>query len=219
MTGTPLSPKLLKGGIAVVDATSGVVKRIIAMQYNPDLLTRTLQPQGAGETGERSEALRLKGPPVETYKLDAEIEAADGDALTSAGLDPANGYGVAPQLTALEMLVYPTSAALENTRQLASQGILEIAAAETPLTLFVWNRTRIVPVRITEFSVTEEAFDPDLNPIRAKISLGMRVLSVNDLGFDHRGGGLYLNYQREKEKLAGIYHGVALSALGIGGIG
>ena len=55
---------------------------------------------------------------------------------------------------------------------------------QSPLTLFIWSKNRIMPVRLTDFSITEEAFDPNLNPIRAKVSLGMRVLSVNDVGFD-----------------------------------
>jgi len=45
---------------------------------------------------------------------------------------------------------------------------------------------RVVPVRVTEFSLTEEAFDPQLNPIRAKLSIGLRVLSVEDLPFSHK---------------------------------
>jgi hypothetical protein len=73
-------------------------------------------------------------------------------------------------------------------------------------------------VRITEFSVTEEAFDPLLNPIRAKVSLGLRVLSVTDLGFQHRGGTLYMAYQRRKEDLAARSRPGAFNMLGIGGI-
>ena len=60
----------------------------------------------------------------------------------------------------------------------------------------------MLPVRITEFSITEEAFDPALNPIRAKVSLGMRVLSVDDLGFAHKGGNLFMAYLQNKEQLA-----------------
>jgi len=90
---------------------------------------------------------------------------------------------------------------------------------EQPLTLFVWSKTRIVPVRVTEFSITEEAFDPALNPVRAKISLGLRVLSVDDLGFDHKGGSLFMTYLQSKERLAGLTTPGALSSLGIGGIG
>jgi hypothetical protein len=87
-----------------------------------------------------------------------------------------------------------------------------------PLTLLIWSKNRIVPVRLTDFSITEEAFDPNLNPIRAKISLGMRVLSVDDLGFNAKGGSLFMAYQQQKEKLAAQVAGGALSALGIGGI-
>ena len=63
-----------------------------------------------------------------------------------------------------------------------------------PLTLFVWSRSRVEPVRISELSVTEEAFDPNLNPIRAKLSLSMRVLTVDDLGFETKGGALFLDH-------------------------
>jgi hypothetical protein len=84
--------------------------------------------------------------------------------------------------------------------------------------LFVWSARRIVPVRLTDLSVTEEAFDPALNPIRARVSLGMRVLSIDDLGFRHRGGSLFMAYLRAKETLAGRAPSVALSNLGIGGI-
>jgi hypothetical protein len=89
---------------------------------------------------------------------------------------------------------------------------------EAPLVLFVWSSQRVVPVRITEFSITEEAFDPSLNPIRARVSLGLRVLSVDDLGFDHRGGSLYMAYQKQKEQLAARHHDAEFSGLGIGGI-
>jgi len=86
---------------------------------------------------------------------------------------------------------------------------------ETPLALFVWSQRRIVPVRITEFSVTEEAFDVALNPIRVKVSLGMRVLSVDDLGFQHKGGGLFMSYLQQKEQLAAQSAGAVLRTLGL----
>jgi hypothetical protein len=84
--------------------------------------------------------------------------------------------------------------------------------------LFVWSKNRVVPVRITDFSITEEAFDANLNPIRAKVSLGMRVLSVDDLGFDDKGGNLFMVYQQQKEKLATLNKNGTFRDLGIGGI-
>jgi hypothetical protein len=209
-------PRLVKGGLVLVDPDSAEVLVTIALQYNPETLSRTLQVQAVGEAGERSEALRLKGPPVETFKLDAEIDAAD---QLETGDPIAGQVGIQPQLAALETIVYPASATLQANDALARAGTLEIAPMQAPLTLFVWSRNRIVPVRVTDFSITEEAFDPALNPIRAKVSLGLRVLSVADLGFDHSGGSLFLAYQQQKERLAGLAAGGSLEALGIGGIG
>jgi hypothetical protein len=216
MTTFPNSPRLLRGGIVLIDPESAAVQRIIVLQYNPDTLTRTLQAQGVGaESGDRSEALRLKGPPVETIKLDAEIDATDQLEVA----DPnATRLGIHPQLAALETILYPTSAQLLASNRLAKSGTLEIAPMQAPLSLFIWSKNRILPVRITEFSITEEAFDPSLNPIRAKVSLGMRVLSVNDLGFDHKGGGLFLIYQQQKERLAAMSPAGEFGTLGIEGV-
>ncbi|MGD1992203.1 MAG: hypothetical protein PVI59_03310 [Anaerolineae bacterium] len=215
MTTFPRSPRLLKGGLVLLEAETGVVKRVIVLQYNPETLTRTLQVQSAGGEGDdRSEVLRLKGPPVETIKLEAEIDVADQ--LESPNQrDTINTYGILPQLAALEMIIYPQSAELIANSQLADSGTLEIAPMQAPLTLFVWSKNRVLPVRLTEFSVTEEAFDPNLNPLRAKISLGMRVLTVDDLGFDHRGGSLFLVYHQLLESLVGTSSSGTLGDLGL----
>ena len=200
----------------LIDSGTAAVKRVIVLQYSPDTLSRSFQVQAIGESGDRSDALRLKGAPVETIKLEAEIDATDQLEFPDQNR-AATQLGIFPQLAALEMLIYPTSAQLNNGNRLAKMGTLEIVPMETPLALFVWSKTRILPVRVTELSVTEEAFDPNLNPIRAKVSLGLRVLSVNDLGFDHKGGGLFMNYLQQKENFVGMNGGI-LSALGITGI-
>ena len=209
-----ISPRLVKGGLVQVDPASGRVLRVIAMQYNPDTLTRTLQVQTTGASGDRSEALRLRGAAVETVRLEAEIDATDRLADPGSNAD-ATTLGIHPQLAALESLVHPSAASLQANEALASAGVLEILPLEAPLTLFVWSKQRVVPVRVTDLSVTEEAFDTNLNPIRAKVSLSLRVLSVDDLGFAHRGGSLFMSYLRNKEALAGRANTVALSALGI----
>src|SRR5258708_18395367 len=89
--------------------------------------------------------------------------------------------------------VNPTVETLLAEDAMANAGTLEIIPLEQPLTLFVWSASRVIPVRLTEFSITEEAFDPNLNPIRAKVSLGMRVLSEDDLGFDPPGGRMFMS--------------------------
>jgi len=215
MSSFPGSPRLLKGGIVLLDPDTSAVLRIITLQYNSDTLTRTLAPKSLKESGDRSEAMRLTGPAVETIKLEAEIDATDqleaADAQTTQ-------LGIHPQLAALETIVYPSSAQLNSNNNLAGAGVLEIVPMQTPLTLFIWSKNRILPVRLTDFSITEEAFDTALNPIRAKISLGMRVLSVDDIGFDNKGGSLFMSYLQQKERFAGENVGGTFANLGIGGI-
>ena len=215
----PGSPRILKGGIVLIDPVSGQVlpNGVIVLQYNSDTLSRTLKIKGMEEGADRSEALRLKGPPVETIKLDAEIDATDQLEFPDQNQSTVQN-GISPQLAALELLVYPTSTQLQNNFNLVQQGTLEIVPMETPLTLFVWSANRILPVRLTDFSVTEEAFDPTLNPIRAKVSLGMRVLTIDDVNFTDKAGSLYMVYQRQKEALAQLSQFGTLGALGIRGI-
>jgi hypothetical protein len=218
-SGFPNSPRLIRGGIVTMDPDSSVVRSVIALQYNPDSLSRTLQIQAmpGGQDGVRVDALRLRGPAVETIKLEAELDATD-QLEFPAQFPNAVQYGLQPQLAQLEMLVNPTVETLEADDAMANAGTLEIIPLEQPLTLFVWSKSRVVPVRLTDFSVTEEAFDPSLNPIRAKVSLGLRVLSVDDLGFSHPGGHMFMAYLTNKERLASQVSSAGLSVLGLTGL-
>jgi hypothetical protein len=218
MSTFPGSPRLLKGGIVLIDPESGALRGAIALQYNPETLSRSFQVQAAGtDAADRSQALRIKGPAVETYKLDIVVNAYDQLEFPDQNPDAAS-VGILPQLSLLESLVQARSAQLTANDALAQSGALEILPMQTPLPLFVWSKSRIAPVRVTELSITEEAFDTALNPIQAKVSLGLRVLSVDDLGFKHKGGSLFMAYLQQKEQLATRIPAAALSALGLGGI-
>jgi hypothetical protein len=218
MSAFPGSPRLVRGGIVELDPTSGRLLRTIALQYNPDTVTRTLQPLGIGpEPGDRLEALRLKGPARVTIKLDAELDATDQLEFPDENRTVAEN-GLHPQLAALEELVQPTLASLLANDASAARGTIEVAPMEAPLTLFVWGRKRVVPVRLTELTVTEEAFDTMLNPIRVRVSLGLRVLTVDDLGFAHRGGALYLIHHQQQERMARLRADSPLAALGLAGL-
>jgi hypothetical protein len=194
-----VSPLLRKGAILTLDPTLGIPLGTIMLQYNPDSLTRSLKPQTVGDEPDRTEILRLKGPPIETIKCEIEIDAtdqlADSDATTMS-------LGIQPQLSLLELLLYPSSGTLITNEVLSLIGTIEILPMESALTVFAWSNQRITPVRITDMEITEQAFDPQLNPIRAKVSLGLRVLSVNDVGFLTPAGALYLVYQTSKEAMA-----------------
>jgi hypothetical protein len=195
-----VSPRLRKGAILSLEPNTGVPLGTIMLQYNPESITRSLQPQSVGDQPDRTEILRLKGPPIETIRCTVEIDATD----QLADADPvAVSTGIQPQLSQLELLVYPSSATLIINEALSFAGTIEILPMESALTVFVWNSTRITPVRINGLEITEEMFDPRLNPIRAKVALDMRVLSINDVGFLTPAGALYMVYQTAKEALAG----------------
>jgi hypothetical protein len=200
MTTFPGSPRVQRGAIIGLDLFNPVAS-VVVFQYNPDKMTRTLQVQGAGESGGHSEALRLKGAPVETIKIDVEIDATDQ--LEKAD-GTATSMGIYPQLSALEMLIYPKSVLVITNSVLLALGTLEVLPPMGPLTLFIWGLKRVVPVRLTDFTITEEAFDVGLNPIRASVSLGLRVLSYNDLSLTHPGYALFVTHQVVKEVMATI---------------
>ncbi len=201
MTTFPNSPRLLKGAIVGVDPFNPLAS-VIIFQYNPDTMTRTLQAQTTGgQGGDRSEALRLKGAPIEDISLDVDIDATD---QLERGESIATSAGIYPQLSALEMLIYPKSALVIANTVLLALGTIEVIPPEAPLTLFIWGPKRALPVRLSSFSITEEAYDVNLNPIRAKVTLGLRVLSYNDLPLTHPGYALFLTHQVIKETMANL---------------
>ena len=212
MSSFPGSPRLIKGAIIGLDPINPLAS-VVVFQYNPDTMTRRLEARstGGGEGSDRSEAFRLTGPPKETITLNIEVDAADQ-------LEQANPIaivsGVSPTLAALEMLLYPKSSTVIANTALALIGNIEIIPPEAPLTLFVWGPTRVLPVRVTGFSITEEAYDTLLNPIRAKVDLTLTVLSYVDLKLANPGYTLFMAHQITKEVMATT--NVFNSALNVG---
>ena len=202
MTSFPGSPKTLKGGFVLMDAGGKTVLRTVAFQYNPDSVTRSLTPRGAKvDAGDRLEGLRLVGPPVETIKIEIEIDAIDRLEKPGSNADTV-ANGIAADLAELEAIISPAPDDIAAADSLAQSGTLEILPLPSPLVLLALGRNRLIPVRITEFGIVEEAFDTQLNPIRARVSLGMRALSVNDLAFGSKGAALFMVAARRRDKLA-----------------
>jgi len=198
MTTFPRSPRTIRGAIVGFDIFNPIAS-VIIFQYNPTTVTRSLQAQAAGDNSSPAEALRLHGAPVETIRMDVEIDATDQlEVSNNQALD----MGIYPQLSALEMLVYPKSSVVIANTALTLAGVIEIIPTTAPFTLLIWGIKRILPVRVNDFSITEEAHDTNLNPIRAKVTLGMRVLSYSDLPVTHPGHHLFLAHQIVKETMA-----------------
>ena len=206
-SGFPRSPRLLKGALAVYpQQTPGTQPRLVLFQYNPDQVRRTLmsraQPPDRGNSGAaREEVLRVQGPPVETINLTVILNAIDQLEHPDENRTVVE-HGLQPALATLELLLYPSTDTLQQQQQQAQQGQVQTCPGDLPLTLLVWGQNRVVPVLLTNFSVTEEAFDANLNPIQVKIELGLKVLTIMELQSPSLGYDAYLAYQRQKETLA-----------------
>jgi hypothetical protein len=216
-SGFPDNPKTLRGGLVRIDPDTRTLLDVVVFQYNPDTLTRTLQPRAiGGEPGDRLEVLRLTGPPHETIKFDAEIDAADQlECPNDQANQPVVTQGLLPALAVLERLVTPTAAQLLATDALFDSGMLEVSPMEAPMVLLVWGVKRVVPVLLGSLTLTEEAFDPHLQPIRVKASIECKVLTSNDLPNQHIGFNLYIAYRQAVEQLATMVTSTDVRPLGL----
>jgi len=192
-------PRFLKGALVAIDLATEQ-RETIVFQYNPETVSRGLQPQTmGGQTGAGSGAIRFTGAPVESYSLEVLIDATD---QLEAGDSQARELGILPKLAALEKLLYPRSQDVVRNARLLNQGSIEIGPYVAPLMLLVLGHTRVLPVMLLSLELREELFDNNLNPIRATVGLNMRALSYSDLASDHKGYHLFLTYQRRKEDQA-----------------
>ena len=186
-------PQVLKGALVTTSQTNPT-PQVIAFQYNPATLRRNLQPQiVGGEENDRSQAVRFTGAPVQILTVDVDFDAAD--ALNDNN-STAIQYGIYPQLSALELLVYPSLTQIQQNQTLLASGTLEVAPLTAPSTLFVWGSHRVLPVRLNSYSISEELFDARLNPIGVTVTLEMRVLNYSDLTSSNSEYGQFLAYQR-----------------------
>jgi hypothetical protein len=206
----PGRPKLFRGALAVYpDMDPGTAaSRVIEFQFNPEQLRRQLAhritppPKESGNTGSaREDVLRVTGPPVETISLTIVLDASDKLEKPAANTAVAEN-GLHPALATLELLMYPPSLAAKKIQEQAAKGAVQVGEASAPLVLLIWGKSRVVPVKLTSFSVTEEQYDTQLNPIAAKIDLGLQVLTYVEFPDDSVGREAFITYQQRKESLA-----------------
>ena len=182
-----------------LDADTGI-PNVISFQYNPTTVKRSLKPMASGgDAGDRSQAVRLTGPPQETISVEIELDAVDA---LNAGDAAALSVGLHPQLAAIELLSFPPSSRVVLDNQLLSFGTIEIAPTLAPRLMFVWGSKRVQPVQVTSYSISEEEFDTNLNPTRATVSLELKVLTYADLSASNPDYHQYLAYQQSLEAMA-----------------
>ena len=190
MTSLAMDRLLAKGAIVILDPKSSRTTTI-PFQYNPEAMTRKVEPAQVerAETGPQ-----FKGAPKETFTLSVMIDANG----LSAKLN-----GILPELATLETLMYPKSKDVKKTADQQKKGNVEVAAGyDAPLILFNWGPKRVVPVTITSLNIEEQAFNRLLNPIRAKVTLGLEALNYELVHQKEKAHQLFLTYQQNKEKLA-----------------
>ncbi len=205
----PLRPNLQKGALAVypTHTPGSQPSSMIVFQFNPDTMKRTLAHRAPpapnqGNTGAAKEdVLRVAGPPLETINLTIEMNASDQLAEPDQNGAVAEN-GLHPALATLELLMYPPTLNARKIEEQAARGQVQVSPADLPLVLLVWGKSRVVPVKLTTFSVSEEAFDTRLNPIAVKVELGMQVLTYMEFTQSSIGRDTFIAYQQAKESLA-----------------
>ncbi len=200
MTQVARGPHTLSGALVSIAALDRVPK-IILFQYNPHALKRQLRPQIVGGTeGDRSQAVRYTSAPTQTITVEVEIDATDG---LAAGDAQTVQLGIAPQLAALEQLTYPALSQVNLDTTLYAEGTMEIEPMTAPRIIFVWGPNRVLPVRIESYSISEDEFDSRLNPIRATVTLELRVLTYSDVSVSNPDYQLFFAYHSNLASLAG----------------
>jgi hypothetical protein len=217
-------PYLLRGALIEYGSDFlGPLPNVVIFQFNPETLTRAIQIPQRPTGGTRRETNQAGDPPIERITLKAEFDAADG---LNANKVLARGFGVGPQLAALEKMVYPAGkisgligAAIDAIGDALGLGGDDaenqpIPRESYPRILFIWGLTRILPVTIDSMSITEQQYDFLLNPVRAEVSLGLSVNSTNTCSTDKvaKGAMEYSNLAKEAQAILNLANTVELAA-------
>lgn len=197
------SPKILKGAFVQIDSSLPTAERVVVFQYNPEKLDRRLvrgeSAQPGWERPERRKLLNPKYAPRESIFFNLILDASDKLENPEDNTNTVK-HGIYPQLSALEMLLYPEkkSSMVNSVLHLLSPK----SAKKRTLTLLVWGKQRIIPVLITELNIIEEMFDNNLNPIRANVEVKMDVLKESDSSLYHKGPEHWESYITNKINMA-----------------
>lgn len=183
------SPRLVKGALVAIGPDSSGPNSdrnsVFVFQYNPESLTREISyPEYEDKIPVIERAKKKLERPIETIHLTLELDATDQ--LEKHGQHPHTAeHGLLPSLAVLESMMFPSR--------------------ESTLIIFQWGSKRTIPVRLTRYKITEEAFDQNLNPIRVRIDLSMQVPDSSDFESNSVGHEIYRQYQTQKKALALLY--------------
>lgn len=186
-------PRVVKGAFLALDAYLRVCHdRVFVFQYNPTTLTRTIaHPERSADPSDQTpeDARHGEHAPIETITLQLDLDATDRLERPDHQR-PTVEHGLHPALATLESMMQPTIPEGDHAR---------------PILLFRWGPHRSIPVQVSRLDITEDAFDPQLNPIRATVTVHLQVLQKPPrpgAGSEHP---LWKNHRRRKAALARLY--------------
>ncbi len=213
MSGFSNKPKILRG--AFVEYGLSIPPLFVVFQFNPVQLSRSrtqsfsvpgsvqqAEYEAAREEGRSAQYISLRDYHQRfddlseirdaqqvriqeesinfEIRLDATDDLNDGDTITEQ-------FGIAPQLSTLELMVHPKEESLLGQALgalLGSPGGFSFTRKENPpMILFIWGRKRVLPVNINSLSITESEFSTDLNPIRASVNVNLTVIEGKNLAY------------------------------------
>jgi len=197
----------------------GPIPNIVVFQFNPEQISRTLnmaQPPSASapENARQTESHQTSAPPVESFTLTAQFSAADDLGKGGAAAAIPRVFGIGPQLAALEKMVYPEGGIISGAIGAVVDAVGDalglggddgegatrtIPREQTPRILFIWGPSRVLPVEIKSMSITEQKFDPLLNPVQAEVAIGLQIAAFPDNSDDTIGRGALSYTQTVKE--------------------
>jgi hypothetical protein len=197
-----LKPAVERGQFRLYKSTTSydTEDRRIEFLFNPEELSRKLNPSFEEVKNKGSkEPLKISYPPEEEISLKIILDATDYFEVKE---EDEELHGIAPEIAALELLLYPTNINdLHPAYMKKKKGSVKIKPVYLPLILFIWGESRALPVNITGISITEKAFDTKLNPIRAEVDVTMKVLTWKELTEEAIFNKYMANIQ-EKDRLA-----------------
>jgi hypothetical protein len=183
-------PRVLKGALVqVAEGVGAWTPNVVAFQYNPASLSRSIEPsQGRPTNGESSGPAPATQPrePKETIELSLELDASDdlGD-----GHPVALAVGVADRIAAIEKMLLPTKGLFADLAAASSALFGQPGPAPerptVPIVFLTWGPGRLLPVRIAAYSIEEQAFSASLHPIHASVTVSLEVLTPSQFGCAH----------------------------------
>ena len=179
----------LRGAFIATEPRDDTSERVVPFRFNPESLSRSLTieaapapsgtegaaPQASTDPTAEASADAAMGALKESFSVQIRLDFADRDESVS---NLPEEYGIAPEIAAIEDLVYPAETAADASSD-GTEGVR--ARRARPTVLFVWGRKRVLPVRIASLTINESVYNDQLNPVRAEIDVALEVLAEADV--------------------------------------